>query len=314
MLIRMCHEKKRLVWPSMFQTRQLQSTSRWPSKLLLHHPGNTKTHHIISASLKPSIIRQAEETREYGQHIRWREASAQRAHMHAGNKYTEGFKPYRPTSTLARMVHAWRARAKFPHTHTTTVCRIHVCTCAWLSAAAAAAIATGPFPPCPPLKHFFSSKFKFLFKEKNYAPPNTHYHLCKKRTLTGFLATQHQGCVLLKWYFDRQCKTYFTQNRFLYNCPRLVLFRSWALGRETGVCWETKSIYHVCDFEISDPNHKKSRSGHYSSMAKWNADPFAGSVLCLVRTETLVSTPGKPTLKKTLRPKKKNKVWPFFLN
>lgn len=117
MLIRMCHEKKRLVWPSMFQTRQLQSTSRWPSKLLLHHPGNTKTHHIISASLKPSIIRQAEETREYGQHIRWREASAQRAHMHAGNKYTEGFKPYRPTSTLARMVHAWRARAKFPHTH-----------------------------------------------------------------------------------------------------------------------------------------------------------------------------------------------------
>lgn len=227
---------------------------------------------------------------------------------------------YRRLQTISTYFHpgshgARLACARKISTHTTTtVCRIHVCTCAWLSAAAAAAIATGPFPPCPPLKHFFSSKFKFLFKEKNYAPPNTHYHLCKKRTLTGFLATRHQGCVLLKWYFDRQCNTYFTQNRFLYNCPRLVLFRSWALGRETGVCWETKSIYHVCDFEISDPNHKKSRSGHYSSMAKWNADPFAGSVLCLVRTETLVSTPGKPTLKKTLRPKKKNKVWPFFLN
>lgn len=180
MLIRMCHEKKRLVWPSMFQTRQLQSTSRWPSKLLLHHPGNTKTHHIISASLKPSIIRQAEETREYGQHIRWREASAQRAHMHAGNKYTEGFKPYRPTSTLARMVHAWRARAKFPHTHTTTVCRIHVCTCAWLSAAAAAAIATGPFPRVPPSNIFFQANLNFCLRKKT-TPHQTHTTICAKK-------------------------------------------------------------------------------------------------------------------------------------
>lgn len=123
-------------------------------------------------------------------------------------------------------------------------------------------------PVSPPQTFFFQANLNFCLRKKT-TPHQTHTTICaKKRTLTGFLATRHQGCVLLKWYFDRQCNTYFTQNRFLYNCPRLVLFRSWALGRETGVCWETKSIYHVCDFEISDPNHKKSRSGHYSSMAK----------------------------------------------
>jgi len=61
---------------------------------------------------------------------------------------------------------------------------------------------------------------------------------------------------------------------------------------------------------ISD-NHKKSRSGHYSSMAKWNADPSEG--LCALSGSHWNSgvNSWQTKLKKTLRPKKKNKVWPL---
>lgn len=161
--------------------------------------------------MKPSIIRQAEENTGVGITRWWRGV------MHAGNRL-EGFKPYRPTSNLAHKVHATprRARKSFlqralTHTHTHhTVCRMVFVVCMTKTAL----LPQVPFPPRVYPPNIFSSKFKFLFKEKKLRPPTTHY-LCAKKPSQVFLATRHQGCVLLKWYFDRQCNTYFTQRFFI---------------------------------------------------------------------------------------------------
>jgi len=72
---------------------------------------------------------------------------------------------------------------------------------------------TVPSPVYPP-SILFSSKFKFCFYSKKKTTPTKHTAFVQK-TLTGFLATRHQGCVLLKWYFDRQCNTYFTEQIFI---------------------------------------------------------------------------------------------------
>jgi len=103
----------------------------------------------------------------------------------------------------------------------------------------------------------------------------------KKNPHRFFLATRHQGCVLLKWYFDRQCNTYFTQNRFLYNCPRLVLFRSWALGRETGVCWETEK-YIPCMW-LWNFRPQTTKSPGLDTTVLWpNETPTPQRALCFV--------------------------------
>merc|ERR1712131_381056 len=77
-----------------------------------------KNHHIISAFQKPSIIRQAEETRDWASPDVVVAAADDTARMHTGNRL-EGFKPYRPTSTLARMVHA--ARSAYAHNSLTYI-------------------------------------------------------------------------------------------------------------------------------------------------------------------------------------------------
>lgn len=47
-----------------------------------------------------------------------------------------------------------------------------------------------PLPPCVPPHQTFFSNSNFCLKKKNYAPPNTHYHLCKKKEPSQvFLAT-----------------------------------------------------------------------------------------------------------------------------
>merc|ERR1712203_93330 len=55
-------------------------------------------------------------------------AAGDTARMHTGNRL-EGFKPYRPTSTLARMVHAARSAyahisLTYIHSHTHTTVRL----------------------------------------------------------------------------------------------------------------------------------------------------------------------------------------------
>jgi len=131
-----------------------------PTSFFYHHP--KKKHHIISASQKPSIIRQAEETRDWASPdvVVVAAAADDIARMHTGNRL-EGFKPYRPTSTLARMVHAARSAyahnsLTYIHSHTHTHNRPSVeCfkPCAWqksAAAAAAAAFATVPSPRVSP--------------------------------------------------------------------------------------------------------------------------------------------------------------------
>merc|ERR1719461_1519408 len=92
------------------------------------------------------------------------------------------------------------------HTHTHTTVRLsnvssHVhgkkrCCCCRLC--------HRPFPPCIPLAFCFQANLNFVFTaKKKLRPPNT-LPMCKKPSQV-FLATRHQGCVLLKWYFDRQC-------------------------------------------------------------------------------------------------------------
>lgn len=211
-----------------------------------------------------------------------------------------------------------RARAKFPH----TVCRIHVCMTT--SAAAAAAIATGPFPPpvCPPPISNFFFKFKFLFKEKNYAPPQTHTlpFVQKKRTLTGFLATHTahiKACALLKWYFDRQCNTYFTQNRFLYNIVLdLYCFGHGHLAARQPVCGLLGNEKYIPCMWLWNFRPHKTKSPGLDTTVLWpNETPTPrGSVLCLVRTETLVSTPGNQHWKKHYDLKRKTKSGLFKRN
>lgn len=142
---------------------------------------NTKAPppNIISSPhlMKPSIIRQAEENTGVGITRWWRGV------MHAGNRL-EGFKPYRPTSNLAHKVHATprRARKSFlqralTHTHTHhTVCRMLFVVCMTKTAL----LPQVPFPPRVYPPNIFSSKFKFLSKEKKTTPTNHTLPLCKK--------------------------------------------------------------------------------------------------------------------------------------
>merc|ERR1719471_518996 len=119
----------------------------------------TQTHHIISAHIYSQRSLQLFGRRKKhgsGQHILWQRVEGT-ARMHAGNRL-EGFKPYRPTSTLARMVHTARSAyahnsLAYIHSHTHTqpsVCRMFQAMCMAKSAAAAAAFATVPSPRVSP--------------------------------------------------------------------------------------------------------------------------------------------------------------------
>jgi len=77
-----------------------------------------------------------------------------------------------------------------------------------------------PSLPVYPHQTFFF-KFKFLFKEKKTTPHQTHTTICaKKKNPHRFFSNTHgthQGCALvLKWYFDRQCNTYFTNTKQIF--------------------------------------------------------------------------------------------------
>jgi len=143
------------------------------------------------------------------------------ARMHTGNRL-EGFKPYRPTSTLARMVHAARSAyahnsLTYIHSHTHNRPSVECFKpCAWQKALLLLLLPPLPpsLPPCIPLAFCFQANLNFVFTAKKKTTPTKHTAFVQK-TLTGFLATRHQGCVLLKWYFDRQCNTYFTEQIFI---------------------------------------------------------------------------------------------------
>jgi len=173
------------------------------------------------------------------------------------------------------MVHTPGVRARKISTH---YCLSNTCVHDSTSAAAASAIATGPFSlprVSPHIKLFFSNS-NFCLRKKNYAPPQTHYHLCKKKNPHRFFSNTHgtyQGLCPAAEMVLRSTMQYILYKTDFYiilssTCTVSVMGTRPRDDSRCVVCWETKSIYHVCDFEISDPNHKKSRSGHYSSMAK----------------------------------------------
>jgi len=102
----------------------------------------------------------------------------------------------------------------FTHTHTQpSVCRMFQAMCMAKMRCCCCRLCHRPFPPVYPPSILFLSKFKFCFTAKKTTP--TKHTAFVQKTLTGFLATRHQGCVLLKWYFDRQCNTYFTEQIFI---------------------------------------------------------------------------------------------------
>merc|ERR1712156_798163 len=117
----------------------------------------------------------------------------------------EGFKPYRPTSTLARMVHAARSAyahnsLTYIHSHTHTqpsVCRMFqaMCMAKKRCCCCCRRLCHRPFPPCIPLAFCFQANLNFVFTAKKKTTPTKHTAFVQK-TLTGFLATRHQGCVL----------------------------------------------------------------------------------------------------------------------
>jgi len=105
----------------------------------------------------------------------------------------------------------------FTHTHTHTTVRLSNVSSHVHGKKALLLLLPPPLPPSLPPVYppsiLFSSKFKFCFYSKKTTP--TKHTAFVQKTLTGFLATRHQGCVLLKWYFDRQCNTYFTEQIFI---------------------------------------------------------------------------------------------------
>jgi len=173
-----------------------------------HHP---TSHHLRTSHEAFNYIRQAEEGNAGGS-----------GHHRAPCTLATDLK----ASNHIDLLPTWltrctprRARKSFlralSHTHHTS-CRMLFVVCMTKTAL--------PSPCVPsPQTFFFQANSNFCLRKKNYAHQPHTLPLCKKKPSQVFLATRHQGCVLLKWYFDRQCNTYFTQ-RFLYNCPRLVLF------------------------------------------------------------------------------------------
>lgn len=128
-------------------------------------------------------------------------AAGDTARMHTGNRL-EGFKPYRPTSTLARMVHAARSAyahisLTYIHSHTHTqpsVCRMFQAMCmAKMRCCCCCRLCHRPFPPVYPPSILFLSKFKFCFTaKKNYAH-QTHC-LCAKNPHRFFSNTPSRLC------------------------------------------------------------------------------------------------------------------------
>lgn len=204
------------------------------------------------------------------------------------------------------MVHACSGvRASKISTH---YCLSNTHVCMTTSAAAAAAMATWSLPsPCvPPHQTFFSNSNFCLRKKKLRPTKHTLPFVQKKEPSQVFLATHtaHIKAVPCCWNgtsIDNAIHTLQTQNRFLYNIVLdLYCFGHGHSAARRPVCGLLGNEKYIPCMWLWNfrPHHKKSRSGHYSSMAKWNADHLSGgSVLCLVRTETLVSTPGKNTEK-----------------
>jgi len=120
--------------------------------------------------------------------------------MHTGNRL-EGFKPYRPTSTLARMVHAARSAyahnsLTYIHSHTHNRPSVECFKpCAWQKALLLLLLPPLPpsLPPCIPLAFCFQANLNFVFTaKKNYAH-QTHC-LCAKNPHRFFSNTPSRLC------------------------------------------------------------------------------------------------------------------------
>lgn len=198
-----------------------------PTSFFYHH--TTQKTIISSPHLRSLQLFDRRKKHGIGHHLMWwwrrRRRTTQRACTLATDLKASNHIDLLPPWLAWCTPRGERVRAQFPHIHSLThthnrpsVCRMFQAMCMAKSAAAAAAaaaFATVPSPVYPP-SILFSSKFKFCFysKKKKKTTPTKHTAFVQK-TLTGFLATRHQGCVLLKWYFDRQCNTYFTEQIFI---------------------------------------------------------------------------------------------------
>jgi len=138
-----------------------------------HHP---TSHHLRTSHEAFNYIRQAEEGNAGGS-----------GHHRAPCTLATDLK----ASNHIDLLPTWltrctprRARKSFlralSHTHHTS-CRMLFVVCMTKTAL--------PSPCVPsPQTFFFSSKFKFLFKEKKLRPPTTHTTFVQKKALTGFFS------------------------------------------------------------------------------------------------------------------------------
>lgn len=190
-------------------------------------------------------------------------ASAQRAH--ARWQQNEGFNnhidllpPWLAWCTPAQAC----ALAKFPH-----YCLSNTHVCMTTSAAAAAAMATWSLPsPCvPPHQTFFSNSNFCLRKKKLRPTKHTLPFVQKKEPSQVFQQhTRHTSrlCPAAEMVLRSTMQYILYKHKtdfYIILSSTCTVSVMGTLPREDGrcvVCWETKSIYHVCDFEISDPTTK----------------------------------------------------------
>jgi len=224
MLIRMCHEKKkkRKISVTINNKRQTLRDDH-PTGFFYHnHHHHPKKTIISSPHLRSLQLFDRRKKHGIGHHLMWwwrRRRTTQRACTLATDLKASNHIDLLPPWLAWCTPRGARTRTipshTFTHTHTHTTVRLsnvssHVhgkkrCCCCRLC--------HRPFPPCIPLAFCFQANLNFVFTEKKTTP--TKHTAYVQKTLTGFLATRHQGCVLLKWYFDRQCNTYFTKQIFI---------------------------------------------------------------------------------------------------
>lgn len=220
MLIRMCHEKKKKGKISVTINNKRQTLcDDHPTSFFYHHHHPKKPSYHLRISEAFNYLTGGRNT---GLGITWCGGGGGGRHSaHAHWQQTWRLQTistyFHPGSHGARC--AERVRAHFPHIHSLT----HKHTTVRLSNVSShvhgknALLLLPPLPPSLPPVYppsiLFLSKFKFCFTAKKTTP--TKHTAFVQKTLTGFLATRHQGCVLLKWYFDRQCNTYFTEQIFI---------------------------------------------------------------------------------------------------
>jgi len=220
MLIRMCHEKKkkRKISVTINNKRQTLRDDH-PTSFFYHH--TTQKTIISSPHLRSLQLFDRRKKHGIGHHLMWwwrRRRTTQRACTLATDLKASNHIDLLPPWLAWCTPRGARTRTipshTFTHTHTHNRPSVECFKpCAWQKALLLLPPLPPSLPPCIPLAFCFQANLNFVFTAKKTTP--TKHTAYVQKTLTGFLATRHQGCVLLKWYFDRQCNTYFTQRFFI---------------------------------------------------------------------------------------------------